>query len=171
MNILIVYLVSGVWHGTGATFLVWGLLHAAASIAYRLLKKPYDRLSGPLQWGIQFTFINLTWVFFRAPSLRAAAALLSRLGAGSWTPAINAALTESLLQPTFISLVSQFLPVHITVLLGFAAALATVVFAKNSTERSRDFRPCFATLLAAYLLLLCSILSLAGVSSFLYTNF
>lgn len=171
LNILIVYLVSGIWHGTGATFLVWGLLHAAASIAYRLLKKPYDRLPGPLQWCIQFAFINVTWVFFRAPSLQAAGALLRRLCAGIWTPTINAELAESLLQPTFISLVSQFLPVHITVLLGFAAAMAMVVSAKNSTERSLDFRPGFATLLATYLLLLCSILSLAGVSSFLYTNF
>lgn len=171
LNILIVYLVSGIWHGSGFNFLVWGLLHAAASIAYRLLKRPYDRLPGVLQWGIQFAFINVTWVFFRAPSLGAAGALLSRLAAGSWMPGINAELAESLLQPTFISVAAQFLPIHIVVLLGFASALVMVATAKNSTEHSRDFRPGFGSLAATYILLVAGILSLSGVSSFLYTNF
>ena len=64
LNILVVYLVSGIWHGTGATFLIWGLLHAAASIAYRLAKEPYDRLPGFLRWGIQFSFINKSLSLF-----------------------------------------------------------------------------------------------------------
>ena len=46
-----------------------------------------------------------------------------------------------------------------------------VVFCRNSNEYSRTFRPGIATLLVTYLLLICSILSLSGVSSFLYTNF
>ena len=171
LNILIVYLVSGIWHGTGATFLIWGLLHALASIAYRLLKKFYDRIPNPIQWLTQFVFINITWVFFRASSLETAGMLLERLWQGKWSFAINAELAESLLQPTFISVAAQFLPVPVVVLLGFAGALGIVVFAKNSTERSRDFHPNIRSLCMTYLLLLISILSLAGVSGFLYTNF
>lgn len=171
LNILIVYLVSGIWHGTGATFLIWGLLHALASIAYRLLKKFYDRIPNPIQWLTQFVFINITWVFFRASSLETAGVLLERLWKGKWLFAINVELTESLLQPTFISIAAQFLPVPVVVLLGFAGALGIVVFAKNSTERSRDFHPSIRSLCITYLLLLISILSLAGVSGFLYTNF
>lgn len=171
VNILIVYLVSGIWHGTGMTFLVWGLLHAAASIAYRLVKKPYDRLPGALQWCLQFAFVNLTWVFFRAPSLRAAGALLGRLTAGGWTMSINAELAESLMQPTFLSVPAQFIGIHAAVLLAFVGALALVAFARNSRELAQRFRPGWLTLLATYLLLLCSILSMSGVSSFLYTNF
>lgn len=171
VNILIVYLVSGIWHGTGATFLVWGLLHAAASIVYRLVKKYYDRIPGAVQWFVQFVFINVTWVFFRAPTLETVGQLFGRLTVGSWIPAINATLTESLLQPTFISVAARFLPIHIVVLIGFACALAMVVFAKNSSERSQDFRPTMRSFVATYLLLVFSILSLSGVSSFLYTNF
>jgi hypothetical protein len=166
-----VYLVSGIWHGTGATFLIWGLLHALGSIAYRLLKKFYDRIPNPIQWLTQFVFINITWVFFRASSLETAGVLLERLWKGKWLFAINVELTESLLQPTFISIAAQFLPVPVVVLLGFAGALGIVVFAKNSTERSRDFHPSIRSLCMTYLLLLISILSLAGVSGFLYTNF
>ena len=153
------------------TFLVWGLLHAAASIAYRLAKKPYDRLPGALQWCLQFAFVNLTWVFFRAPSLRAAGALLGRLTAGGWTLSINAELAESLMQPTFLSVPAQFIGIHAAVLLAFVGALALVAFARNSRELAQRFRPGWLTLLATYLLLLCSILSMSGVSSFLYTNF
>ena len=171
LNILIVYLVSGIWHGTGMTFLVWGLLHAAASIAYRLVKKPYDRLPGALQWCLQFAFVNLTCVFFRAPSLGDAGALLGRLAAGGWTLSLNAELAESLMQPTFLSVPAQFIGIHAAVLLAFVGALALVAFARNSRELVQRFRPGWLTLLATYLLLLCSILSMSGVSSFLYTNF
>lgn len=171
LNILIVYLVSGIWHGTGTTFVVWGLLHAGASIIYRLVKKIYDRLPGLVQCLFQFSFVNLTWVFFRAPNLHSAGSLLGRLLTGSWTPGINAALTESLLQPTFISLAAQFLPFTWVVILAFCGAIVMVTLAKNSRELAQSFRPCWGTLLVTYLLLLFSILSMSGVSSFLYTNF
>lgn len=63
------------------------------------------------------------------------------------------------------------LPVPVVVLLGFAGALGIVVFAKNSTERTQNFQPNIRSLCMTYILLLISILSLAGVSGFLYTNF
>ena len=46
INIIIVFLVSGIWHGAGITFIIWGLMHGIASAIYRVIKKPYDKLPG-----------------------------------------------------------------------------------------------------------------------------
>ena len=72
LNILIVFLVSGFWHGANYTFIAWGAIHG---ITYLLehFAKPYIDLSGSKFWGIRFlggikTFVIVTiaWVFFRA---------------------------------------------------------------------------------------------------------
>lgn len=80
VNVLLVMLIGGIWHGADWTFVIWGLLHGFAlaleSIAVRKLK-PVDstrngtkavalRLTGHL-WVIGVLLI--TWVFFRAESL------------------------------------------------------------------------------------------------------
>ncbi len=39
VNLMIVFLLSGLWHGAGWLFLLWGLMHGAASVLYRLFRK------------------------------------------------------------------------------------------------------------------------------------
>jgi D-alanyl-lipoteichoic acid acyltransferase DltB (MBOAT superfamily) len=82
MSIFMTYLVCGLWHGIGWTFLLWGGLHGVYLIVSNLLR-PYrnswrKRLRKrprllPLQRGfdrlIVFALITLAWVFFRADSL------------------------------------------------------------------------------------------------------
>ena len=69
LNILLVYLVSGIWHGAGWTFILWGMLHGLAQVAERLWGKGRDALPKWLRWAMTFLFVNIAWVFFRAPSL------------------------------------------------------------------------------------------------------
>ena len=171
LNILIVYLVSGIWHGTGVTFLVWGLLHGIATVLYRIFKKQFDAVPSVIQWVLTFVFVNITWVFFRADSVDSALALLRQVFVGGWSIQINAALTESLLQPTFISVLSMLATIDVAVLICFVLALVTVVATKNSNEKTLLMRTSMGTLIFTYILLVISILSLSGVSSFLYTNF
>ena len=171
LNILIVYLVSGIWHGTGVTFLVWGLLHGIATVLYRIFKKQFDAVPSVIQWVLTFVFVNITWVFFRADSVDSALALLRQVFVGGWSIQINAALTESLLQPTFISVLSMLATIDVAVLICFVLALVTVVATKNSNEKTLLMRTSMGTLIFTYILLAISILSLSGVSSFLYTNF
>lgn len=76
-NLLIVFLIGGVWHGAGWTFVVWGLLHGLAICAARLwrtLKRPLHR---PVAWLSTFLFVNAAWVFFRADSVPDAMDLLA----------------------------------------------------------------------------------------------
>ena len=66
LNILLVYLVSGIWHGAGWTFILWGMLHGLAQVLERLWGKSRDALPKWLRWAVTFLFINIAWVFFRA---------------------------------------------------------------------------------------------------------
>ena len=71
-NIMVVYLVSGIWHGANWTFIVWGILHGAANCLNRIFKKTWEKLGTVTQWFFTFLFVNFMWILFRAVSLVAA---------------------------------------------------------------------------------------------------
>ena len=89
-NLMITFLLSGLWHGANWTFLVWGGLHGAALIAENLLI-PRERLSSSgLKRGFRtlavFAFCSLAWIFFAADSIGDAAYVLTHLFTGLGTP-------------------------------------------------------------------------------------
>lgn len=171
LNILIVFLISGLWHGTGVTFLLWGVMHGAASVLYRFTRRFYDRLLPPLQWMLNFGFVTVAWVFFRAPSASTALSLLQRLCAGAWRLSINEELSESLLMPFLINIPSQFIPLPIVILLAYTIVLVCTITMDNTNRVLHDFRYTPGTALLVYLVLTIGILSMSGVTSFLYINF
>ena len=72
LNLVLTFLASGLWHGTGLTFLVWGLLHGLYQAVENLLprKKPGEsRLADFLGWLATFLLVQVAWVCFRAGSL------------------------------------------------------------------------------------------------------
>ena len=79
INIWIVFLVSGIWHGANWTFIVWGCMHGAANIFERMCGKTIGRIHKYVRQGVTFFFVNISWVFFRAASLAEAKEILSRL--------------------------------------------------------------------------------------------
>lgn len=91
LNLLIVFLVSGLWHGASWTFVIWGLIHAVYQIIGDLTAKPKSALmkkmnvrtdSGSyklVQMGITYTLVNFAWIFFRAESIGDAFTIISRI--------------------------------------------------------------------------------------------
>lgn len=78
MNLMIVFLVSGLWHGAAWTFIIWGGLHGLYLVIYNLLKKGgftiedqfgSNSVTGFLRILICFVLVSLAWIFFRADSL------------------------------------------------------------------------------------------------------
>ena len=90
LNVFIVFVVSGIWHGSGLTFLVWGILHAVYQIIGFILTPVRDKLVEVLgidRNGVShrtvkiiFTFllVNLAWVFFRADSVQQALMVIKK---------------------------------------------------------------------------------------------
>ena len=90
INVLIVFAVSGIWHGSALTFLVWGILHAVYQIigfitmpvrdkAVDLLKIDRGSLSHrTVRTLVTFLLVNLAWIFFRATSLEQAIEVIKK---------------------------------------------------------------------------------------------
>jgi len=80
LNVLVVFLISGFWHGAKWTFVIWGSVHGLAMIVSRLAEPVYGkfeknileplRLKMLFNFILTFSFVNLAWVFFRINSLR-----------------------------------------------------------------------------------------------------
>ena len=78
-NIILVFLIGGLWHGAAWTFVFWGLLHGLANVVFRLWKKTGLHLNKFLSWFIMFNFINVSWIFFRAKSFSSALKVLKSM--------------------------------------------------------------------------------------------
>jgi alginate O-acetyltransferase complex protein AlgI len=71
VNLFIVMLLGGLWHGAAWNFVIWGALHGALLGFERLRGKAalYGGLPAPVRVGITFMIVLITWVFFRAPDV------------------------------------------------------------------------------------------------------
>ncbi|MCB1125625.1 MAG: MBOAT family protein, partial [Verrucomicrobiae bacterium] len=86
-NLLVTFLISGVWHGAAWTFAIWGALHAIGTLLTRELERSVfyrDRVPRPLKQLATFAFVCFAWIFFRAESLPEAWLIISRIATGSW---------------------------------------------------------------------------------------
>lgn len=84
VNLMLTMLLGGLWHGAGWTFVAWGFLHGLYLIVERLLKNKVRLNTGGLGMSLllaflTFTFINFTWVFFRANDFTSALSLLGSM--------------------------------------------------------------------------------------------
>lgn len=65
-NILITFVLGGLWHGAGWTFVFWGFLHGLALVTHRAWSNFRFKIWKWLAWLITFNFVNIAWIFFRA---------------------------------------------------------------------------------------------------------
>lgn len=72
MNLMIVMIVSGLWHGAGWTFIAWGTLHGIASCLNKAVGKKMAVLGPCLNGALTFLVVTLFWVVFRADSFSTA---------------------------------------------------------------------------------------------------
>lgn len=72
INLMLVMLISGLWHGAGWTFIAWGALHGIASCVNKVASKKLKRLGSWVNGVITFIFVTLFWVVFRADSFSTA---------------------------------------------------------------------------------------------------
>lgn len=71
-NILMTFLVSGIWHGANWTFIIWGLIHGIIQIFEKILNISKKTSTGFTKIGriiITFLIVNFAWVFFRMPTI------------------------------------------------------------------------------------------------------
>lgn len=69
VNTMIVFFVSGIWHGANWTFILWGLLHGTFSVIDRLFDKYQKKVCDPARWICTFVLVNVLWLLFRSDTI------------------------------------------------------------------------------------------------------
>ena len=172
-NTLITFLIGGLWHGAGWTFVFWGFLHGIALVINRLWRKLNIDLPNWLSWFITFNFVNAAWVFFRAETWADAIKVL-RAMAGLSGFALPSFLADSLgwISSLGVSFQAQLLDGNLLVAAPAVLVFMIVVLTmRNSIQLKDSFRAGWGTAAVTIILAVASILSLTRVSEFLYFNF
>ena len=160
LNILIVFTVSGLWHGANWTFFIWGLLHAIYYV-FEMLKKKLFPLQQTTGWGfvnitsaiITFLLVSFAWIFFRSESFSKAMLVFESL------------FNNYGIQDTF------FVSNIIWVLLGLFIILDIILYNKRFDTWIVPKKAIIRW--SVYAVLLFSILALAGINynPFIYFQF
>ena len=175
LNVMIVFLCSGLWHGASWNFVVWGGIHGACMVLERLLGNRLERIPGFLRWCGTFLILNLTWVIFRAETLTDAAVFLGRLTAGKATVSgLTAAFELPEMTALFRYGLNMDVPSILPKLVGaafYGAALWMSTRRENAYDIAGKLKFGNASMFLTAILLVWCILSFSGISSFLYFNF
>jgi len=173
LNIVFTFLIGGLWHGAGWTFVFWGFLHGAALAINRWWQKQGRKMNDILAWFLTFNFVNIAWVFFRAASWTDAMKVLKAMFgfSGIILPEASASWLGFLCQYHIsfggFSMEAFMYPASIMC----AAFLLLVIWLPNSMQLKKRFQPSFLTAVITGAIALTAILMLTQVSEFLYFKF
>ncbi len=155
-SVLIVFLAASLWYGAGGTFLVWGLLNAAAFLWHRSWLGSGLRCPRPLAWLLTFLFVNASWVLYRASSLAEASKLLRGMTLGPFPPA-------------GVDIFQSEIPARA----AWAVALGLLIclLSSNSSRLAKEFRPSWRHALLCFFAFLLGLLGIGQMRDHLYLEF
>jgi len=121
INIIIIFLVSGLWHGANYTFVVWGAFYAFFIVIERLFLGRVLKKIKIINWLYTIVIVLIAWVFFRSPDIEYAlqytAAMFGSYGSGGQTQDSYLTMNAFFVLP-FAVLFSGFIQLWTTKLLS-----------------------------------------------------
>ncbi|MFF5996988.1 MBOAT family O-acyltransferase [Lysinibacillus sp. KU-BSD001] len=177
LNIMLVFFISGFWHGAGWTFIIWGMLHGIGSVFLRFIKK-YTNLQFPFlfSWFVTFLFIILARVYFRSESVAQAHHIFGTLFTPDVTSVKAFLTTPSAIfaDAAAIEVAGYALNTPFILIGGLVIMLGICFFAKNSIELLHHFKfnwPHIWFVQCLAILLLATLFFVKKSSVFIYFNF
>lgn len=188
-NTMIVFFISGIWHGAAWSFVVWGMAHGVMLCIEQLFSEKIFRGKAAsfqghpfvrsVRWLYTFLFVNLAWVLFRSGSLPVAQQFYKRLFSFSytgkmWELAARMEGSWNYLAGTFWEQYWGAESVRILYLVLFLALLALagiLCCGKNAYEWVCKKEASVGRLWFLAFLFALSVISFSGVTTFLYFNF
>lgn len=192
VNTMIVFLLSGLWHGANWTFVFWGFLHGVGVSVNSLFmgwkkKRGVDKRENTGRMGsvrrhlaqfITFVFVCLAFVFFRSDTMADGFLFLKRIfsfeyNGSIFTVAEAVSVSEIYIVTKALSMIAPKLLsiVNVAVFL-FVVFVSVFVLSRRRTREiveNNKWSNGFGLKMAV--LFVWSVLSLSGVSTFLYFNF
>lgn len=175
LNTMIVFLISGIWHGANWTFILWGVLHGVFSVFDRLTVKWREHVHPAMQWMLTFLVVSVLWLLFRADSIGQWKDILCRILSLS-----DLQISDGLIYAFSIPYERVFNAIfHLYYLLerirGFWAvffyAFSLVHCLSFENVYKRKYRNNVFTSIASAVLLVFTVTCIGGESVFVYFNF
>ena len=173
-NLMATFIIGGIWHGAGWTFVFWGFLHGIALVIHRAWSKLGFKIWTWLAWLITFNFINIAWVFFRAKEWDDAVKVL-----GGMFSLDNIVLPASL--ATQLAILSNygvefarfgtFLSAGKDLIVWLLVGFILILVFRNSMDKLRLFKPNAINSFMFIMAFTISFYKLSGYSEFLYFRF
>jgi len=178
LNTMLVFLVSGIWHGANWTFILWGLLHGALSVMERMFDKTYRKLSETVRWLMTFLTVNILWLLFACESVGQWVRILKNMLLVQEAQISHTLLSHLIIPETivFSDFVNRFLfgayPQYLGglwAMLLVVAALLICLIPENNYKTRNTLQS--SGIVPAALAFTWGVIALGGVSSFVYFGF
>jgi D-alanyl-lipoteichoic acid acyltransferase DltB (MBOAT superfamily) len=170
-NLLITFVIGGLWHGAGWNFVIWGFLHAVALIVVNFFNKINIKLNTFVAWFVTFNFINISWIFFRIDNYKDAFLVLKKMFT-----------LEKIILPTFVknyfkkdfieygNVFNNIEDINKTFIFLFTSFII-VIFLSNNNQYIKNKKNKLNIAFIAGLAFIISIIGINKTSAFIYFNF
>lgn len=172
-NLFIVFLASGIWHGAGWNFVIWGMLHGICILIHRVWKNSGRKLNKLVGWFITMNLVNIFWIFFRAETVSDAIKIIKGMFDIE-------SLFKIVLNPRNILDMTEvyrevmgkitYLGNKLDILL-LLFSLAIIFFPKNSLEKLKSLKFKIVDSIEINIYFWSGVFLLTRISEFLYFNF
>lgn len=133
-NLIVTFLISGLWHGANWTYVVWGGIHGLAQVVEKFLlkktKKEQQKLGG-IKWWISvfltFAFATFTWVFFRAETIGDAFYVFGNMFQGITNPVLYVSQIDVYLGIDKLTLIGMILSVGMLLVFDYYSLTVDVL--------------------------------------------
>ena len=170
INIIVVFVISGLWHGASYTFIIWGLIHGIFMVLEKQFGKKFQVIPKWIKHVVTFFFINFTWIIFRANSLQTIKKFLLLFHSDDWGK-IDGNILENILPTFIVKIFPDFCDKNILGVVFFLIILFITLLAKNTQEIIRENKYNLVNLVGIVFIGIISVFSLSGINSFIYAYF
>lgn len=186
INTMIVFLLSGLWHGADWGFIIWGLLHGVLMTIEKIGKDlglRFGKITGipgkildGFRWLCTFVLLNITWMFFKAENMFMVKTYFERLFSGGWEcQEVMTNVFQDLIEIRILmrlglgGFIENYADIVIWIVL--IILVLAVVFGKNVQEKVKAAKYNWIRSIVTMILIVWCVISLSDVSQFLYFNF
>jgi len=166
INKFIVFAISGLWHGSGWNFILWGICYGILSVIEVVFNSFLERISKHVRIIVCFFLVNILWVLFKAQSIEQAFAFYGAMFGSmntNWT-SIGILAYDGIIP--FPNIVWALYLIGVLVISGI------IIFKKeNSMRMCEKFVPNWRNVIFSSFLFCISVLHMSRLSIFVYQNF
>ncbi len=169
INLLIVFFISGLWHGASWAFVMWGMLHGAAICVHRLWVKFGFSMNKYLGIFTTFMFVNFAWIFFRMENFNKAILMIKKMLFVDFD-------TNSIFGSELLLTLKNAAKLNTY---GFVALFSTTIICyyilpiifRDANDNCKNFKPNAKYLIIFAILFSIAFYNLQKPSTFIYFNF